>query len=154
MFFWKARQLTMTKQFGKLISLDTRNLLTVKYLIINTIFSIENNRNYPVGHWIKRIDEIFKNKSAKNVSGEFYITTVKDKKDKTVQNGWNVYLPEFLNATPRNKYFYFEKSAGKDKALLAAVAWRDLIIDNWLKDNGYEIDPIITDDDAAAEKDA
>jgi len=146
LFFWKARQLTMTNMFGKLISLDTRNLLTVKYLLIKTIYSIENNRNYPIGHWIKRIDEIFKNKSAKNVSGEFYITSVKDKHDKTIQNGWSVYLPEFLNATPRNKYFYFEKSGGKDKALLAAVAWRDLIIDNWLKDNGYEIDPIIEKD--------
>jgi len=146
LFFWKVRQLTMTNQFGKLISLDTRNLLTVKYLLIKTIYSIDNNRNYPIEHWIKRIDEIFKNKSARNVSGEFYITSVKDKTDKTTLNGWNVYLPEFLNANPRTKYFYFKSSGDKDQALLAAVTWRDLIINNWLKDQGYQIDPIIEKD--------
>ena len=137
----------MTNQFGKLISLDTRNLLTVKYLLIKTIYSIDNNRNYTVEHWIKRINEIFKNKSTRNVSGEFYITPVKDKKDKTIQNGWNVYLPEFLSANPRTKYFYFENLGGKDQALLAAVSWRNLIIDNWLKDKGYQIDPILEKDD-------
>lgn len=146
LFFWKVRQLTMTNQFGKLISLDTRNLLTVKYLLIKTIYSIDNNRNYPIEHWIKRIDEMFKNESARNISGEFYITPVKDKKYKTIQKGWNVYLPEFLKTNPRTKYFYFENLGGKEQALLAAVDWRDSIINRWLKDQGYQIDPLIEKD--------
>lgn len=40
----------MTTQFAKLISLDTRNLLPVKYLLIKTIYSIDNNRNYTLEH--------------------------------------------------------------------------------------------------------
>ena len=49
-FFWKEYPLNMANQFRKLISLDTRNLLPVKYLLIKTIYSIENDRNYPFEH--------------------------------------------------------------------------------------------------------
>ena len=37
LFFWKTHQLKMAQQFLKLISLDSRNLLPVKYLLIKTI---------------------------------------------------------------------------------------------------------------------
>lgn len=77
----------MASQFGRLIFLETRNMLLVKYLLIRTIYSIDNNRNYPLEHWINRINEIFKNKSLKNISGEFYISPIKDKKDKIKQTG-------------------------------------------------------------------
>jgi hypothetical protein len=40
----------MTNQFARLIYLDTQNLLPVKYLLVRTIYSIENNRNYPIEH--------------------------------------------------------------------------------------------------------
>ena len=80
-FFWKERILKMTNQLGKLLSLDSRNLLTIKYLILKTIYSIDNNRKNPLEHWINRINEIFKIKLAKNISGEFYITPIKEKKN-------------------------------------------------------------------------
>ena len=140
-FFWKEYQLDMTNQFGKLISLDTRNLLPVKYLLIKTIYSIDNDRNYPFGHWINRINEIFKNKSA-NISGEFYIS---QKKSKTEVVGWNVYLPEFFNVKPRTKYFYFSTFGGKIEALRAAVHWRDNIINSWLHEQGYETNPVLSE---------
>lgn len=147
LFFWKRRQLKMTNQFGKLILLDNRNLLSVKYLLIKTIYSIDNNRNYSFEHWIKRIDEIFKKKSTLNVSGEFYISPVKDKQVKTIQTGWSVFLPEFLAVSPRTKYFYFSNFAGKDLALSAAIAYRNSVIENWLQDQGYIIDPVKVEDD-------
>jgi hypothetical protein len=131
----------MTNQFGKLISLDTRNLLPVKYLLIKTIYSIDNDRNYPFEHWINRINEIFKKKSA-NISGEFYIS---QKKYKTEVVGWNVYLPEFFNVKPRTKYFYFSTFGGKIEALLAAVHWRDSIIDSWLHEQGYDTNPVLSE---------
>jgi hypothetical protein len=148
-FFWKKHQLNMTNQFASLISLDTRNLLSVKYLLIRTIYSIENNRDYSLEYWINRINDIFKNKSVKNLSGEFYISPVKDKRAKTGEIiSWNVYLPEFLNVKPRTKYFFFSSYGGKNEALCAAVVWRNSIIDNWLREKGYDINPdIIKDQD-------
>jgi len=73
----------MTEQFGKLIALDSRNLYHIKYLIIKTLYSIDNVRDLPFEHWLKRIDEIFKNKAVKNISGELYISPVNDKVHKT-----------------------------------------------------------------------
>jgi len=146
LFFWKQHQLKMTKQFGKLILMDSRNLLPVKYLLIKTIYSIDNDRNYDLDHWIKRIDEIFKIKSTRNASGEFYITLVKDKKDKTIQAGWNVFLPAFLGISPRTKYFYFYHFAEKDLALKAAIAYRDSMINNFIQSKYIDIDPIKAED--------
>ncbi len=141
-FFWKTFQLKMAQQFGKLIALDCRNLYHVKYLIIKTLYSIDNNRDLPIEHWFKRIDEIFKNKAVKNISGELYISPVNDKINKTGQIGWNVFLPEFLNIKPRTKYFYFSSFGGKDLALKEAISYRDSVINNWLLDQGYNINPL------------
>lgn len=38
----------MTQQFGKLVALDSRNLYQIKYLIIKTLYSIDNNRDMPM----------------------------------------------------------------------------------------------------------
>lgn len=146
LFFWKERQLKMTNQFGKLILLDSRNLLPLKYLLIKTIYSIDNDRNYSFDHWIKRIDEILKKKSTRNASGEFYISPIKDKQDKSIQAGWNVFLPAFLGVSPGTKYFYFYNLAGKDLALKAAIAYRDSMINTWFKNQGYDIDPVKAED--------
>nr|YP_009568429.1 hypothetical protein [Drechslerella brochopaga]QBL02511.1 hypothetical protein [Drechslerella brochopaga] len=142
LFFWKTFQLNMTQQFGKLVALDSRNLYHVKYLIIKTLYSIDNARDLPYEHWLKRIDEIFKNKAVKNISGELYISPVNDKVHKTGQIGWNVYLPEFLNVRPRTKYFYFSSFGGKDAALKQAISYRDTVINNWLESQGYNINPL------------
>ena len=147
-FFWKKHQLEMLNQFAKLISLDTRNLLPVKYLLIKTIYSIDNNRNYTLEHWINRINEIFKEKSEKNLSGQFYISPVKDKKAKTGEVVcWSVYLPAFINVKPRTKYFHFSKFGGNNEALNAAMVWRDGVIDNWLSEQGYDINPPVMEQD-------
>nr|YP_010218648.1 LAGLIDADG endonuclease [Morchella brunnea]UBU98511.1 LAGLIDADG endonuclease [Morchella brunnea] len=117
LFFWKTNKLKMVQQFVKLITLDSRNLLPVKYLIIKTIYSIENNRDYTMKHWLNRIDEIFNQKSVRNTSGEFYISPVIDKVNKTGKvTKWCVHLPLFLKSSPRSKYFSFEKYGGQDIA--------------------------------------
>lgn len=122
----------MTNQFGKLILLDTRNLLSVKYLLIKTIYSIDNNRDYSLEYWINRINEIKKKKFRE-------ITPVKDK---TIQVGWCVYLPEFLDSKPRSKYFYFTSFKDRNEALNAAVDWINNVINKWLIDQGYNINPL------------
>lgn len=142
LFFWKAFQLKLTEQFGKLVNLDCRNLYHVNYLIIKTLYSIDNNRDLPIEHWFKRIDDIFKNKAVKNISGELYISPINDKVNKTGQIGWSVFLPEFLNIKPRTKYFFFASNGGKDIALEEAVSYRDSVINNWLLNQGYNIDPL------------
>lgn len=125
----------------RLISLDSRNLLPVKYLLIQTIYSIANNRNFSKEYWFKRIDDIFNKKSVRNISGEFYITPVMDKVNKTGKiASWCVYLPKFCKPNPRSKYFSFEKYGGKDIALKEAIAYRDAVINKWFTDNGYVVD--------------
>ena len=37
----------MAQQFVRLIALDSRNLLPVKYLLIKTLYSIDNKREHP-----------------------------------------------------------------------------------------------------------
>ena len=90
---------------------------------------------------VKRIDVIFNKKSVKNTSahrgwavapgppGEFYISPTMDKVNKTGEVvSWCVYLPEFLNPSPRSKYFSFERYGGRDIALKEARAYRDSAI--------------------------
>jgi hypothetical protein len=132
----------MTEQFGKLVNLDCRNLYHVNYLIIKTLYSIDNNRDLPIEHWFNRIDDIFKNKAVKNISGELYISPANDKVNKTGQIGWSVYLPEFLNIKPRTKYFFFANYGDKDIALKEAVSYRDSVINNWLLNQSYNINPL------------
>jgi hypothetical protein len=119
----------MVEQFLNLVKLDSRNLLPVKYLLIRTIYSIDNNRRFSMEHWLNRIDDIFKNKSD-NLSGELYITPKLSRVDKTVISSWCVHLPSFLNPSPRSKYFSIEKYGGQARALQEAVAYRDEVINN------------------------
>jgi hypothetical protein len=138
LFFWKTRLFKMAQQFLKLIALDSRNLIPVKRLLIKTIYSVDNQRSYTMEHWLKRIDEIFSKKSVKYVSGEFYISPVIDKVNKTGEIvSWCVYLPSFCNPSPRSKYFSFEKYGGRDIALKEAIAYRDLVLNNWFTEHGY-----------------
>ena len=132
----------MTEQFGKLSGLDTRNLKVVNYLIIKTLYSIDNDRNIPIEHWFDRIDDIFKKKAANNISGESYITTLNDKTNEKSQIGWSVYLPEFLKVKPRTKYFFFSTYGEKDVALKEAVKYRDGVINSWLYNQGYNTNPL------------
>lgn len=139
----------MAQQFVKLISLDSRNLLPVKHLLIKTIYSIENNRDYTAEHWLKRIDDIFNKKSVRNTSGEFYITPIFDKVNKTGEvTSWCVYPTKFLNPSPRSKYFSFERYGGRDIALKEAIAYRDSVINKWFTEHGYVSDPLIMDNDS------
>lgn len=155
LFLWKTHQLKMAQQFMRLISLDSRNLLPLsplggerrlKYLLIQTIYSIANNRNFSKEYWFKRIDDIFNKKSVSGEEnifpwGEFYITPVMDKVNKTGKiASWCVYLPKFCNPNPRSKYFSFEKYGGQDIALKEAIAYRDAVINKWFTDNGYVVD--------------
>lgn len=135
-FFWKKFNLNMTNQFGKLIAVDSRNLLIIKRLILETIYSIENKRDHSLEYWLNKIEEFLKNKANKNITGEFYITTLKKK---GIHVGWTVHLPEFFNNIPRNKHFYFKNYKDRDEALKAAVVWRNDAMNKWLKAQGIDI---------------
>jgi len=104
-----------------------------------------------VGHWLKRIDEIFiiKKSQLKILLVSFTFPrppsrgegTIMDKVNKTGEVvSWCVYLPEFLNPSPRSKYFSFERYGGRDIALKEAIAYRDSAINKWFTDNGYIVD--------------
>jgi hypothetical protein len=43
-------------------------------------------------HWFERINDIFKKKAEKNISGETYISPINDKTNKKNQIGWSVFL--------------------------------------------------------------
>ena len=134
----------MTEQFGKLVALDVRNLRQINYLIIKTLYSIDNNRDLPMEHWFERINDIFKKKAEKNISGETYISPINDKTNKKNQIGciFTSLAEEFLNVKPRTKYFFFSTYGGKNNALREAVAYKDGVINSWLLNQGYNINPL------------
>ena len=63
----------------------------------------------------------------------FYICLSKDQ-------SWLVTLPVGLKIKPKQKYFFFKTYRGdKEKALRAAIEYRDNSLNNWLINNGFKI---------------
>ena len=63
----------------------------------------------------------------------FYISLSKDQ-------SWLVTLPTGLNIKPKQKYFFFKTYGGdREKALIAAIDYRDNSLNNWLINNGFKV---------------
>jgi len=148
-FFWKKRQfsplLRSTKYFT-LSNVASRHWKTGQLVLLKEIFSNAAfpKKAYNFEFYKNKLEVYFKNRmeetKEQSIGSEgltkedlFYITMSKDK-------SWMVTLPTALKIKPKSKYFFFKTyQDNKDKALRAAIGYRDNSLNNWLIDNGFKV---------------
>lgn len=136
-YFWKSPQITMFNNVLMFLNLNIRNWYELQVALVQNIFSIPNIRELSLPHWLDRLADIFNTRFTNTLSGHAFIAPYKGKlgQDKGRQIGWVVTLPKSLSITPKAKYFLASTHGSLDKALEAAVAYRDLTLNKWLKDH-------------------
>lgn len=143
-FFWKKLQFSPLDKYFLLSNVASRHWTNGQLALLWEIYS--NNafpnmkKNYEF--WKNKIEIYFKNKleqatstCSEGITKEslFYISISKDK-------SWVVTLPTGLNIKPKAKYFFFKTFEGsKEKALRAAIEYRDNSLNNWLINNGFKV---------------
>lgn len=102
-------------------SMTTKLFLQAQLAMLTIIYVRNNNRKYPLSHWVGIITAIHANIVNSLPSGFAYITTYT-----RAGGGWVVTLPSNLGVTPRQKHFTLSSYPSLDAALLAAVSYRDM----------------------------
>ena len=147
-FFWKKSQFHPLDKYLVLSKIASRHwkdsqLALLRLIYFSNAFPKKNN-NY--GFWKDKLDLYFKNKLENSISycfkelnfpglekkDLFYICMSKEK-------SWLVTLPSGLKIKPKAKYFFFKTyDNSKEKALKAAIEYRDNCLNNWLINNGFK----------------
>ncbi len=112
-----------------LLNLQVKNWLKIQICIVKTIYAIDNVRHNTLQYWIDRLQSIFSNRYEFSSSGEAYIS-IGRKNGLEVE--WVVKLPKNLKIRPAEKSFSYIRYEGSDKALKAAIDYRDNVLDNIL----------------------
>ena len=114
------------------INLNIKNWLALHETILKIIYELPGDRTYPYEHWINRLKENFSERFS-DVDYFISLTRVKSGENKAMPNGWVVTLPKKLGILPVQKYFSLVTYGSIDKAKIAALNYRDTILENWLK---------------------
>lgn len=139
LFFWKQEQIDIVMKSLIIISVAARHWKQSQISLLQFLYNkSDNNRKFNLNYWIKKLDDLYNERNRSSLreatsSNEFYITISKDR-------AWAVNLPTALNIKPKTKYFFFKTfNFSKQKALLAAVNYRNAQLNNWLLLNGFTI---------------
>lgn len=149
-FFWKKLQFSPLDKYLLLSNVAARHWKTGQLALLKEIY-LSNafpKRKNNFEFYKKKLEIYFKDrlvsfKSPKFTNSKisssftkvdlFYICLSKDQ-------SWLVTLPVGLNIKPKQKYFFFKTYGGdKEKALRAAIEYRDNSLNNWLINNGFKI---------------
>lgn len=101
--------------------------------LVNKIYASTNERFTDKEVWMDRIEDWLKVASARRDTGECYISSIYTSDHKV--RGWQVRFPSTLKLPKSNKAFMCSTWDGQDKALAAAVQYRDKILSDWINQN-------------------
>jgi len=101
--------------------------------LINKIYDSTNERFTDKEVWMGRIEDWLKAVSARREWGECFISPIYTS-NKEIR-GWQVRFPSTLKLPKSNKAFMCSTCGGQDKALAAAVQYRDKILSDWINHN-------------------
>lgn len=150
-FFWKKIQFSPLDKYFVISDVAARHWKNGQLALLREIYSSnafplkKNNLEF----YKNKIEIYFKNKlvsykSPKSISSSisseglpkedlFYICVSKN-------ISWLVTIPTALKIKPKQKYFFFKTYGGdKEKALRAAIEYRDNSLNNWLMNNGFKV---------------
>jgi hypothetical protein len=152
-FFWKKIQFSPLDKYLLLTNVASRHWKTGQLALLREIY-LSNafpKRKNNFEFYKKKLEIYFKDRLVSFQSpklthspipseGEgltkedfFYICMSKDQ-------SWLVTLPVRLMIKPKQKYFFFKTYGGnKEKALRAAIEYRDNSLNNWLINNGFKV---------------
>lgn len=101
--------------------------------LVNKIYASTNKRFTDKEVWMDRIEDWLKVASARRDTGEYYISSIYTSDHKV--RGWQVRFPSTFKLPKSNKAFISSTWDGQDKALAAAVQYRDKILSDWINQN-------------------
>ena len=101
--------------------------------LINKIYDSNNKRFTDKEVWMGRIEDWLKAVSARREWGEYFISPIYTS-NKEIR-GWQVRFPSTLKLPKSNKAWMSSTCGGQDKALAAAVQYRDKILSDWINHN-------------------
>lgn len=145
-FFWKKIQFSPLDKYLILSSVAAKHWKTGQLVLLREIYyskafpKIKNNYEFlrtKLEIYSKnRLEETIQQSiGIEGITKEdlFYISMSKDK-------SWLVTLPTAFKIKPKSKYFFFKTyEDNKDKALRAAIGYRDNSLNNWLINNGFKV---------------
>ena len=98
--------------------------------LINKIYDSTNERFTSKKVWMDRIEDWLKAVSARREWGEYFISPIYTSNREI--RGWQVRFPSTLKFPKSNKALMSSTCGGQDKALAAAVQYRDKILSDWI----------------------
>jgi len=101
--------------------------------LVNKIYASTNKRFTDKEVWMDRIEDWLKVASARRDTGEYSIYSIYTSDHKV--RGWQVRFPSTFKLPKSNKAFICSTWDGQDKALAAAVQYRDKILSDWINQN-------------------
>jgi hypothetical protein len=101
--------------------------------LIDKIYDSTNERFTDKAVWMDRIEDWLKAVSARREWREYFISPIYTSNREL--RGWQVRFPSTLKLPKSNKAFMSKTYGGQDKALAAAVQYRDKILSDWINQN-------------------
>lgn len=163
-FFWKKIQFSPLDKYFVISDVAARHWKNAQLALLWEIYSSNafprsatfflRKKSYKKNNfefWKNKLDIYFKNKLISFQSPKSYNSLIANLSEGLTKEdlfyicvskniSWLVTLPTTLKIKPKQKYFFFKTYGGdKEKALIAAIEYRDNSLNNWLMNNGFKV---------------
>ncbi len=133
-FYWKRHQYELMYGCAPLILAGAHLTRWGLNLIIDICYSFYNKRSDSKEYWLNNIAKYFAGKDAKCISGHQMIEPARGRGITAGEIiAWRVVIPDSLTLKLPNKVFSIAKYGSSEDALLAAISYRDSVMQDWVK---------------------
>jgi hypothetical protein len=135
--YWKSENINLLIEFFKRHSAGIHTYREGTIALLETMYKYPNKRDKSLDEWVKLANEYFDKLEAGILSGYQLIQSQTGRGDlANEQIAWKVVFPEKLKIQPKLslKYFHFSTYGTKEKALQAAVSYRNSVLEKHLEE--------------------
>lgn len=127
--YWKFANINLLLDFFKAISIGVHTYRKGVVALLGILYKHPNNREKLIEIWISLANLYFDKLEGELISGHHLIQPQKGRGDLANEIiGWRVVFPTKFKEGQLIKYFQFSTYGSKEKALQAAVSYRDTIL--------------------------
>lgn len=152
-FFWKKIQFSPLVKYLLLSDVAARHWKNGQLALLRKIYSSQAfpNKKHNLEFYQNKLEIYYKNRLVSYKSPKSSISSIANLSEGLTKEdlfyicvskniSWLVTLPTALKIKPKQKYFFFKTYGGdKEKALRAAIEYRDNSLNNWLMNNGFKV---------------
>jgi hypothetical protein len=150
-FFWKKIQFSPLVKYLLLSDVAARHWKNGQLALLREIYSSHAfpYKKHNLEFYQNKLEIYYKNRLVSYKSPKSSISSIANLSEGLIKEdlfyicvskniSWLVTLPTALKIKPRQKYFFFKTYGDKEKALKAAIEYRDNSLNNWLMNNGFK----------------